>query len=512
MTALDLDCPLSLLSTYWPPILQSISTITSTHQLGKIVPGSFSTKMQRRLASTVPPRPIVELDFKDALEKLRQLCIDCKEATRFTMLPPDPLEYQAFLYTFSSRMPTPLPYSRSYLATILFHPDILNASISPPLADVKSLVFPASPILNPINWTFSPPRNSRLPQPPRLRIALLIDDFVERSGQPYLDLWVALGQNRCRLRRMLTHVILSWDVLQADAASLDADLAEACQELSITPEVLTNPLSTWVYNKKLWMIEKIILLGVEQDIYLPDELAGMYHFLSIISAKRADVLARCSQHTTSRLAHVAQTGSYDDAQEVDDAAAYIESECNQAKGISAFATALHGFYTVLLYLRLIPVPNRPFSSEHLRYELRMKPFLTLQPPEVPPFPAFQAALQPYGSYGAPTTALEVDLRNPESALWTDVDSSIRVAKDAFLEVKRLGPQKSRAAGVEVAWGKELQGMLASCVALGVAVASVKSAVKDEANKVGLGIKAEIPAAGAGKRYAEGLVVVKVVKE
>jgi hypothetical protein len=91
LRTLDLDLPLDHISYSWPPVLKGIETLKTTHQLGQVVPGAFSTKMQRRLASTVPPRPIVELEFKDALEKLHQLATDCSEATRFTTLLQDPL-------------------------------------------------------------------------------------------------------------------------------------------------------------------------------------------------------------------------------------------------------------------------------------------------------------------------------------------------------------------------------------------------------------------------------------
>lgn len=513
LLALDLDCPLDSLSNYWPPVLKHIAAITSTHQLGKTVPGSFSTKIQRRLASTVPPRPIVELDFKDAFEKLKQLCIDCEEATGFTNLPLDPLEYQSFLWTFASRSPTPLPYSRSYLSTILFHPDILNTSISLPLADVKSLVFPSSLILDPVNWTMSPPRNNLLPKPPRLQFALLIDEFVERTGQPYLDLWVALGQNRCRLRRMLTHVITSWDLLQEDATLVDADLMSAAHELGMSDD-LDSPLSTWVYIKKLWMIEKVVLLGFEQDIYLPDEFAGMYYFLSLIAGKRKDALLVCVKHVKERTMQLLKANKYQDAEEVRDMGFYVDSEHKYAIGASEFSKALHHFYTILLYLRLVPSPHRPFSTEALRYELRMKPFLSLHPPEVPPFAAFQTALKPYGPYSTPNSSFYANLRTPDSPLWTDLDASLKAAKDAFARVKKHGAKKSKAGGVEQAWNKEVQGMLASCIALGVAVAGVKAAVKEGGDGAGkeVGVRVEIPAAGMGKRYAEGWVVGKVVKD
>lgn len=486
--------------------------MNDTHKLGKTVPGSFSTKIQRRLASTVPPRPIVEVDFNDSLHTLKQLCADCEEAARFKDLPTDPLEYQSFLWTFASRQPAPLTYSRSYLSNILFDPYTLNAPVSLPLEDVKSFVFHESPILDPSNWALSPPRNPLMPKPPRLQFALLIDEFVERVGQPYLDLWVALGQNRCRLRRMLTHVIVAWDILQQDAVFVDADLVAYAFQLNISEEVMDGPLQTWVYIKKLWMIEKVIVLGFEQDIYLPDEHAGMYYFLSLMANKRKDALQRCVEHNNGRTVQFLQSSRFEDAQITSEKLSYIDSELQQATGISAFAKALHGFYTVANYLRLLPSLNRPFSTEDLRHELRMKPFLSLQPSEVPPFEVFQAALQPYGSYSDPSPALFDDLKQSDSKLWSDIDTSLKAAKDAFAKVKNYGAKESKAGGVEQAWNKEIQGMLASCIALGVAVAGLKSAVKDIEPGSGVQVEVEIPPVGADKRYVEGWIVPKILQK
>ena len=503
------------MSSSWSPVLSGMTGIKATHQLGKSVPGAFSTKMQRRLASTVPPRPIVEFDFKDALELLEYICVDCEEATRFIDLPQDPLEYQSFLWTFASRSPAPLAYSRSYLSSLLFHPEILNTAVSLPLADVKTLVFPASPVLDPVNWTLSPPRNPLLPKPPRLQLAMLIDEFVDRSGQPYLDLWVALGQNRCRLRRMLTHVITAWDLLQADASLVDTDLASAATELNLTDQILEFSLSTWVYHKKLWMIEKVILLGFEQDIYLPDEFSGMYLFLSLIVTRRRELLSRIQLHHHTRHTQLLRERKLRLANQVAEASPYLDSLAAEASGIAALSLALARFYMVAAYCGLLPVPKRPFSSESLRYELRMKPFLAVQPPEVPPFEDFKAHTQPYGPYDAPDPGFVADLRNERSELWAEVDGNVRAAKEAFSELKRLGTGAAKSQGVEKAWGKEVQSLLASCVALGVASAGIKDAVRkagEGGNLRALGIKAEIPESGAKKRYAEGWVVVKVVKE
>jgi hypothetical protein len=512
LRALDLDLPLDSISHSWPPVTKGVQTLKNTHQLGQVVPGAFSTKMQRRLASTVPPRPIVELDFKDALEKLQQLCADCDEATRFVDLPQDPLVYQSFLWYFASRSSAPLPYPRQYLATLLFHPDVLQSAISLPLADTKSLVFPSSPILDPTNWTLSPPRNAMLPKPPRLQFATLMDAFVDQCGQPYMDFWIALGQNRCRLRRLLTHVILSWDMLQSDASVIDTDLLRAAEELGVSDQVLEFPLSTWVYHKKLWMIEKIILLGFEQDIYLPDEFAGMYLFLSLIATRRKELLKRVETHYLERGAQLLQARQLQEAQDVEDAGAYLDSLLAEAEGIASLSLALARFYIVLLYLGLLPIPKRPFSTEELRYELRMKPFLSLQPPEVPPYEDFKAHTQPYGTYTAPDASFATDLHAADSELWTEVEGNLKAARDAFAELKRLGAGAARAQGVEKAWAKDVQSQLASCIALGVAVASIKARVAEMERDEVMGVKVDIPEFGVGKRYAEGWVVVKILKE
>jgi hypothetical protein len=66
--------------------------------------------------------------------------------------------------------------------------------------------------------------------------------------------------------------------------------------------------------------------------------------------------------------------------------------------------------------------------------------------------------------------------------------------------------------VETAWAKDVQSVLASCIALGVAVAGVKDAAMKKGERNELGVKIEVPESGAGKRYAEGWVIVKVLKE
>ena len=66
----------------WIACTELLSTLKETSKLGKPVEDSFSIKLQRKLASTVPPRPIVDVDFDSAWDLLSRICICGRDAYR----------------------------------------------------------------------------------------------------------------------------------------------------------------------------------------------------------------------------------------------------------------------------------------------------------------------------------------------------------------------------------------------------------------------------------------------
>ncbi len=67
------------LKTPWMQMQAVLENIRATHALGTAVPECFSTKLQRHLASTMPPRPIVQLSFEEACPQWLRLCEDGQE-------------------------------------------------------------------------------------------------------------------------------------------------------------------------------------------------------------------------------------------------------------------------------------------------------------------------------------------------------------------------------------------------------------------------------------------------
>ena len=66
----------------WEDCLELLPVISQTNKLGVPPENSFSIKIQRKLASTVPPRPIVKIEFDEALLRLEGICRNARDAYR----------------------------------------------------------------------------------------------------------------------------------------------------------------------------------------------------------------------------------------------------------------------------------------------------------------------------------------------------------------------------------------------------------------------------------------------
>lgn len=63
----------------WIEATDVLPIIQKTHTLARAVDEAFSAKLQQKLASTMPPRPIVQLDFNEAFAHLSRMFEDGRE-------------------------------------------------------------------------------------------------------------------------------------------------------------------------------------------------------------------------------------------------------------------------------------------------------------------------------------------------------------------------------------------------------------------------------------------------
>ncbi|KAH8203255.1 hypothetical protein TruAng_002553 [Truncatella angustata] len=328
------------LKTPWIMMTGLLEHLRKQHSLGTPVPEAFSTKMQRKLASTMPPRPIVQLTFEDTYAHFKRMAQDGQEAM-----------------------------------------DILRYS------DPQSLM------MDPSNDSIE------VPTDPRHQTAAQMEIFRQRVAECYLDLYRIFCQNRCRVRRTLCHSIQEWDLLQADVEEIDnllqINLDEQMHTAASGPVGYSLPLSSWAYLYKLRQMEWIVQLGFELSTYQVDELAGMYWYLNYVAKTRAQHGDRIKTFVMRSMFEARSSKSYSAAKEEKymKSMSYIRVTMLDAACTWEFADGLCCLYTVLQRLGLIRAPPRPYSDDLLRYEVRMKPFVNIGLPQLPSFDDFTKATQ-----------------------------------------------------------------------------------------------------------------------
>ena len=73
VTKMDAESGVDERVAAWGKCSDIFNNVVATQGLGVNVPESISTKIQRRLASSVPPRPILQLDFVSASKFMKGL-------------------------------------------------------------------------------------------------------------------------------------------------------------------------------------------------------------------------------------------------------------------------------------------------------------------------------------------------------------------------------------------------------------------------------------------------------
>ena len=66
----------------WEECLELLPMLSQTNKLGLPSEDSFGIKIQRKLASSVPPRPIIRSSFDEALARVNDICRNSRDAYR----------------------------------------------------------------------------------------------------------------------------------------------------------------------------------------------------------------------------------------------------------------------------------------------------------------------------------------------------------------------------------------------------------------------------------------------
>lgn len=498
--------------------LSSLNRLSESVSLGQPVPEAFSLKIQRRLASTVPPRPIVHISAEDALVHLKRLCqdaIDMQEMMDYR----GPSNFKTAIWTLLSRKPQPSVYIRCLLQALIMNDMVILGEI--PVKqflydDLAELVLPSSLLLQ------ANTDEVELPSDPRFQIAQKMEGFVKRFAQPFVDTVRCACLNRCRVRRTVCHTVVDWDNLQMEAEELDLELQRLSNERPLQMKggeaTFSFPLSSWAYTQKLIQIRRIIQMGFELSIYAPEELMGMYWYLSYICSTHLGHLDRIRTFTVAARKQDLVTSGGDRSADSKKSAAFhrsfrtLERMTTQLVAIDAFAIALHALYVLLARHEVLPraAATEAYSTDRLRYELRMKPFIPISLPELVPFEEFQKESTLEGD--SDTTILD---RATKAITEARKAWDVLLSQGAFVEDSTSAARKTSSNAIEEDWKRDVKDAMRACIGASIAIETMRKALSNNprpSTRQPLNVEVTLPETGSKARWHEWWVVPQVVEK
>nr|OQO27945.1 hypothetical protein B0A51_04291 [Rachicladosporium sp. CCFEE 5018] len=447
-------------ATQWTSLPSTLDELRRDHSLAQSTDGAFTDKVQRHLATSTPPRPTLDVKWEDAIQQWSRLYADANEISHLTdfWTRQSPACLQRATWTFAAR--NSCTYARALFQDRLFADGKIAADVPHfdlLLTDIRDLVLAGDTLGDTASFEVEATTD------PRHRCARVVESFMDKAFDEYMNLYRMVCQNRCRIRRTFTQALPLLEQLETHvAAEADGEL------LTITPgrrlntplgkQVLLNPLSAWSRYYKLKIMAETIQLGFETDIYLDYEMGPMYWYLAQVVIERYKLLEHIDAflHTRSGTCSTSSPAHY--ADEIDAARIWISYLIADANATIAIATALSMIHNVILDHNVIKPASRSYAQSHLVHEARMKPYLAIKSPAVPSSETFIRA-------GRIQELTPVILRR--------IEETVTHAKSHLAVLKTADPVAAKHRGSEARWKLEIKQSETTCVAISVAVTVLK---------------------------------------
>ncbi|KAK5111772.1 hypothetical protein LTR62_004692 [Meristemomyces frigidus] len=434
----------------WQDLSKAQDHLKSSHDLGKPVPEAFSDKVQRQLATSTPPRPMIEISWTSTCNRWQEMCADISAANQFTVpeVAQNPHTLQRAVWAFAYRSPPPNTFARAQMQCILYSNEQITENIGffdLLLMDIRDLVLAGSPLVAAESFAIEVVSDSRH------KSARIMEVFMDKVFDEFMNLFRIVCQNRCRMRRSLTQSVGILDRLEGAAMDADAEL-ETISPTEMSESGPLCPLTCWVKYQKLQVMTWTIQLGFETDIYLPHEMGMMYWLLSWSVNRKLGLLAHIETFLLGRMR--AANGMRDTVAitECVSSQDLLRTLSLQAQTTHSLSTALWHLYELLAQSDAIAHPKQDYAQKNLLYEARMKPYLNMTHDTIPCLADYKSARSDLVS-GATTASC------------AKIDILIKEAKGHLVELKQMSPQQARYVGTEEQWRREIKQLETTCVAI-----------------------------------------------
>lgn len=302
------------------------------------------------------------------------------------------------------------------------------------------------------------------------------------------------------------------------AEELDTHLQTLTGEVPLTLEngqsTYAYPLGSWVYHEKLKQMQLIFQMGFELSIYAPEELGGMYWYLSHL----------CSNHQLhiERIQAFVRAEGRRSKRFRGNEAAFEKALTNLGRhsllliATETLSLGLQALYAFLERHGVLPhaASQSAYSSARLRYELRMKPFLPISLPELISYDQYEDNATLKGQSDS-------DLLNRAGGAIADARKAWEavLAQGAFVTTttqKQNSGEVVRRPAIEADWQRDTKNSLRACIGASIAIQTVtkvfrkaSSSVQATTGRKSLPVKVEIPDVGSAGRYHDWWAVPRI---
>lgn len=499
--------------------MNNLNTMETSILIGKSLPEAFSLKIQRRLASSVPPRPMIVAASDTSIQFFKQFFRDSFNAYELLRVSSSGDLLTAY-WSFMSQRPQPSVYIRTFVQSLLNQKTRVLGKY--PVNDfitenLRSLVLPASPILDSANNAVE------IPSDRRYQITEQLNRFIAKYSESYLNIFRTFCLNRERIRRVLCHAAVEWDQIQAEAEEIDESLQALLPEQprpypAGNSNTFAYPLSSWAYHYKLTQLRLIIQMGFELSVYAPHEYPTMHWYLSHLCGIHLSHLERISYFINSESQMRNESSNQrKKKQEINYALDQLYRQYTLLRAIELSAQALQKLYVILGRYGHLSRISPTYSSEQLRYDLRMRPFLSLSIPEPISFNEVQQHLNQFSDQQLVEQATEVILvarKAWEEVLKRKWNSRPLQSGTNVHASSHTDEHEAKQSIVELEWQKDVRNSMRASIATSLAINTVKrvfDVCRKENNDDSLRkMKVQLPTANDADQFHTWWAVPKIV--
>jgi len=221
-------------------------------------------------------------------------------------------------------------------------------------------------------------------------------------------------------------------------------------------------------------------MGFELSIYAPEELPGMYWYLSHICSVHLGHVDRIRTFTVAARKRDLVMTNNRGSNAAEKSAAFhksfrsLERLTTYLIAVDAFAIALHSLYALLARHKVLPSASGPeaYSTDKLRYELRMKPFIPISLPELVPYEEYEREATLEGDSDA--TVLD---RASKAIAEARKAWEATLSHGAFIEnpsTATTSPSPPNA--IVEDWKRDIKDTMRACIGASIAIETVKKAI------------------------------------